>query len=183
MKEVYYCKLYYCTAAEILRAPQIHLFGTTFCGKNVPGQDKSNRLLNTWVPFTFKRTGAGILSLRKLTVWTSAIRMTLLKCHIITPANNWWCVLSWLEKINKTTRLRRDLFFVLVRGEIWKAGQRIQANLCSETLTQKRGKGCEDKEIFVFPTCRGRWDVALHSTQQALLLHSGSTQTNVSISV
>lgn len=116
-------------------------------------QDGINQkgLLNTRVPLTFKRTDAGILSLRKLAVQTSAICVTLLKCHIITPDNDWWCILSWLEKRNKMTRLRRDLFIVLVRGEIWKPSQRTQANLCSEIRVKKRGKGCWDKEIFVFP--------------------------------
>lgn len=166
------------------RPPESHLFGATFCEKKVPGWDKSNRLFNTGAPLTLKRTDAGIWSLRKLTVWTSAICMTFLKCHIITPDNNWWCALSWLEKINKTTRLRRDLFIVLVRGEIWKSSQRIQANLCSDIRMKKRGKGCWDKEIFVFPFAEADGVYrALHSTQQTLLLHEGLTQTNVSILV
>lgn len=119
------------------------------------------------MPLTFKRTDAGISSLRKLTVRTSAICMTLLKCHFITPDNNWWCILSWLEKINKTTGPRRDLFIVLVRGEIWTPSQRTQANLCSETRMKKRGKGCWDKETLVFAACGGRRGAALPSTERA----------------
>lgn len=112
----------------------------------------------------------------KLTEWTSTISMTLFKCRFITPDHNHWCVLSWVEKINKTFRLRRGLFFVLFQEEIWKPSQRIQADLCSDTGMKESGKGCWDKEIFVFPNWKGCWDVTLLSTQALLIrLNTGKS--------
>lgn len=60
MKEAYCFKLHYYAAVMIRRPPEIHLFGSTFCEKKVPGWDKSNRLFNTGAPLTLKRTDAGI---------------------------------------------------------------------------------------------------------------------------
>lgn len=65
---------------------------------------------------------------------------------------------------------------MLLRGEIWKASQRTQADLCSDTGMKESGKDCWDKEIFVFPTCKGYWDVTLLSTQALLIrLNTGKS--------